>query len=102
MPAPLRLTIAVRSHGHTRALKDGTVTMTGIEFQFIEVEPQIAAFRRMVRDVEFDVCELAPTTYFIAKGYGAVYTALPRITSTGRWMLMILILFGTPRPMNLR
>jgi 4,5-dihydroxyphthalate decarboxylase len=77
MPAPLRLTIAVRSHGHTKALKDGTVTMNGIEFEFIEVEPQIAAFRRMVREVEFDVCELAPTTYFIAKGYGAVYTALP-------------------------
>jgi len=31
----------------------------------------------MVREVAFDVCELAPTTYIIAKAYGAPYTALP-------------------------
>lgn len=77
MPEPLHLTIAVRTHGHTEALKDGRVTMDGIVFDFIEVEPQIAAFRRMVRDVEFDVCELAPTTYFIARAYGAPFKALP-------------------------
>ena len=29
--------------------------------------PIVAAFRRMVRDVEFDVCEMAPTTYLIAR-----------------------------------
>ena len=77
MSEPLHLTIALRTHGHTAALKDGRVKMDGVVFDFIEVEPQIAAFRRMVRDVEFDVCELAPTTYFIAKAYGAPYTALP-------------------------
>jgi 4,5-dihydroxyphthalate decarboxylase len=31
----------------------------------------------MVRDVEFDVCELAPTTYIIARAYGAPFVALP-------------------------
>lgn len=77
MPEPLHLSIALRTHGHTAALKDGRVTMDGVVFDFIEVEPQIAAFRRMVRDVEFDVCELAPTTYFIARAYGAPYKALP-------------------------
>jgi len=45
--------------------------------EFIEVEPQILAFRRMVREVAYDVCELAPTTYIIAKAYGAPFTALP-------------------------
>ena len=40
-------------------------------------QPQIAAFRRMVRQVEFDVCELAPTTYIIARAYGAPFVALP-------------------------
>src|SRR6201999_1610070 len=28
-------------------------------------------------DVEFDVCELAPTTYIIARAYGAPFVALP-------------------------
>ena len=34
-------------------------------------------YRRMVRNVEFDVCELAPTTYIIARAYGAPFIALP-------------------------
>lgn len=51
--------------------------MKDASLEFIEVEPQILAFRRMVREVAYDVCELAPTTYIIAKAYGAPYTALP-------------------------
>ncbi len=31
----------------------------------------------MVRQVEFDVCEIAPTTYVVARAYGAPFTALP-------------------------
>ena len=31
----------------------------------------------MVRDLAYDVCELAPTTYIIAKAYGAPFTAIP-------------------------
>ena len=77
MADTLRLTISVRSQGHTTPPKDGTVTLDGIEFEFIEVEPQIAAYRRMVRDLEFDVCELASTTYYIARSHGAPYRALP-------------------------
>ena len=42
----------------------------GIEPNFVEVKPIIGAFRRMVRDVEFDVCEMAPTTYMIARALG--------------------------------
>lgn len=77
MSEPLRLTISVRSQGHTKPLKDGTVTMDGVIFEFVEVEPQIAAYRRMVRDLEFDVCEMASTTYYVAKAFGAPFTALP-------------------------
>ena len=35
----------------------------------------------MVRKVEFDVCELAPTTYIIARAYGAPFMALPIFVS---------------------
>src|SRR5262249_57547183 len=31
----------------------------------------------MVRQVEFDVCELAPTTYIIARAHNAPFVALP-------------------------
>lgn len=75
--APLRLTISTRTYPYTAALKSGEIKAKGVDLQFIEVEPQIAAFRRMVRDVEFDLCELAPTTYIIARAYGAPFKALP-------------------------
>ena len=73
----LRLTIAIGDHPATRALKDGTVRIEGVDAEFLEVVPQIAAFRRMVRDVEFDACEIAATTYLIARSFGAPFVALP-------------------------
>lgn len=72
-----KLTASFRTYGHTAALKDGRIGVDGAELDIIEVEPQIAAFRRMVRNLEFDICELAPTTYIIAKAHGAPFTALP-------------------------
>ena len=73
----LDLTIALRTYGHTAALKKREVAARGVTLEFKEVEPQILAFRQMVRDVAFDICELAPTTYIIAKAHGAPFTALP-------------------------
>lgn len=73
----LELKTALRTHGHTADLKKGHLAPEGATLSFVEVEPQILAFRQMVRDVAFDVCELAPTTYIIAKAYGAPFTAIP-------------------------
>ena len=72
-----RLKIAIADYGHTRALKSGEAPVKGVHADFIQVVPIIAAFRRMVRDFEFDICEMAPTTYMIARTRGAPYTALP-------------------------
>jgi 4,5-dihydroxyphthalate decarboxylase len=77
MADQLRLKLAIADYGHTRALKSGEVPIHGVDADFIQVVPIIAAFRRMVRDLEFDVCEMAPTTYLIARTRGAPYTALP-------------------------
>ncbi|WP_199228347.1 ABC transporter substrate-binding protein [Caulobacter sp. D4A] len=71
------LKIAVAEHPHTSAIRDGSIPIEGVEAEIITVKPQIGAFRRMVRDVEFDVCEIAPTTYIIARAYGAPFKALP-------------------------
>src|SRR5580692_3330011 len=72
-----QLKIAIGTYGHTRALKWGDVRIDGVDPAFVEVVPIIGAFRRMVRDVEFDICEMAPTTYMIARALGAPYIALP-------------------------
>jgi 4,5-dihydroxyphthalate decarboxylase len=71
------LKIAIGTYGHTRALKWGDVRIEGVDPAFVEVVPIIGAFRRMVRDVEFDICEMAPTTYMIARALGAPFIALP-------------------------
>ena len=72
-----RLKIAIASYGHTKDVKSGAAAVAGVEPDFVEVVPIIGAFRRMVRDLEFDVCEMAPTTYMIARALGAPFIALP-------------------------
>jgi 4,5-dihydroxyphthalate decarboxylase len=73
----LTLTAAVRSHGGALPLFSGAIAMNGLRLDHINVEPQIAAYRRMVRDLAFDVCELAPTTYLCAKAFNKPFTAIP-------------------------
>jgi 4,5-dihydroxyphthalate decarboxylase len=72
-----RLKIAVAEYPHTAAIRDGSIPIEGVDAEIATVQPQVAAFRRMVRQLEFDVCELAPTTYIIARAYGVPFRALP-------------------------
>ena len=73
----MKLKAVTRTQGNNRALKDGTVKPKTFEFAFEEVDPLIAAFRRMVRGLEFDICEMAITTYICAKAHGKRMTAAP-------------------------
>ncbi|HZZ91497.1 MAG TPA: PhnD/SsuA/transferrin family substrate-binding protein [Usitatibacter sp.] len=75
--ADLKLKTVTRTQGNNRALKDGTVKPATFDFGFIEVDPLIDAFRRMVRGLEFDISELALTTYITAREHGKAFTALP-------------------------
>jgi 4,5-dihydroxyphthalate decarboxylase len=76
MPGPALRTVT-RTQGNNAALKDGTVVPRGFTFAFEEVNPLIDAFRRMVRGLEFDVCEMSLTTYVTARAHGIRFTALP-------------------------
>jgi 4,5-dihydroxyphthalate decarboxylase len=76
MPGP-KLKTVTRTQGNNQALKDGTVKPKTFEFDFVEVEPLIAAFRRQVRGSEFDICEMAITTYICAREHGKPMTAVP-------------------------
>jgi 4,5-dihydroxyphthalate decarboxylase len=73
----ITLTAVTRTQGATRALKDGTSRPQHFDLQFTEVPVLIQAFRRMVRSLEFDVSEMAFTTYLVAKAHGKPFTALP-------------------------
>ena len=72
-----RLKTVTRTQGNNRALKEGAVKPAACELDFVEVDPLIDAFRRMVRGLEFDVSEMAMTTYLSAREHGKRFTALP-------------------------
>ena len=75
--AEMTLRAVTRTSGSTAAVKDGTVTPSRYALAFEEVPVLIQAFRRMVRSTEFDVTEMAVTTYMCAKAAGKPFTALP-------------------------
>ena len=76
MPQPAFTTVT-RTQGNNQALKDGTVTPKTFAFDFVEVPVLVDGFRRMVRGNEFDICEMAITTYICARAYGKPMTAVP-------------------------
>ncbi len=73
----ITLTAVTRTQGSTAALKDGTVRPERYTLEFEEVPILVQAFRRMVRSLDFDVTEMALTTYLCAKSFGKPFTALP-------------------------
>jgi 4,5-dihydroxyphthalate decarboxylase len=75
--ADRKLKAVTRTQGNNQALKDGTVHPHTFAFDFEEVPVLVDAFRRMVRGLEFDVCEMALTTYLCARSHGKRFTALP-------------------------
>lgn len=66
-----------RLQGNNRALKEGVVTGTDFDFAFEEVPVLVKGFRRMVRELSYDISEMALTTYICAKAHGVKFTALP-------------------------
>ncbi len=75
--ATTRLTAVTRTQGNNRALKDGRITPRGYDLAFEEVPVLVRAFRRMVRELAYDVSEMALTTYVCARAHDVAFTALP-------------------------
>jgi 4,5-dihydroxyphthalate decarboxylase len=82
MVEPLLRTVT-RTQGANAGLKTGEVLPHGFRFGFEEVPVLVHAFRRMVRDLEFDVCEMALTTYLVAREHGVPFTAVPAFLVRG-------------------
>jgi 4,5-dihydroxyphthalate decarboxylase len=73
----LALRIVTGTYGLTRALKENPATRGGLDLEFIEFASIPAAMRRQVRHLEFDICEMALTTYLCARAAGKPITAIP-------------------------
>jgi 4,5-dihydroxyphthalate decarboxylase len=79
----LELHTVTRTSPLNAALKDGTVRPQAYSFAFEEVDPVTRAFRRMCRELAYDVTEMAITTYLVAREHGKPFTALPIFLTRG-------------------
>jgi 4,5-dihydroxyphthalate decarboxylase len=73
--APLRTLLG--DHPTTHALRHGTLTSSILRLAFADVAVPNKAFKRVVRDVEFDVAELALMTFLMARSRGVPLRLLP-------------------------
>ena len=83
--APLKLKTLLGDYPNTRALKSGALKPGGFEFDFADVKVPNRAFRRVVRELEFSVAELALVTFFQARAYGKPLALLPVVVGAGRF-----------------
>ena len=58
-------------------IRNGRVNIRGVEANQLKMPNVIIPFRRLCRNVEFDISELAVVAYFVARRYGLPYKALP-------------------------
>lgn len=72
-----QFSIVLGRHGQVEDIRSGAVSIPGVELEFKTFERMPDAYRIMARTAEFDICELAPTTYLMAREAGAPITALP-------------------------
>src|SRR5919201_591383 len=79
----IELTTVTRTSPLNAALKDGRVAPDGLTLCFEEVTPITKAFRIMCRGLAYDVCEMAATTYLVAREHGKPFTALPIFLTRG-------------------
>lgn len=77
--APLRLRTLLGDYPNTLALKRGELRSAEVSFDFADVKAPHSAFKRVVRDLEFDVAELALVTYLMARSHGKPLVLLPVI-----------------------
>lgn len=71
------LTAVTRPQGNNAAVRSGEIEPDGITLKFVDVPVLVHAFRSMVRELKYDVCEMALTTYLCAREHGVRFTALP-------------------------
>lgn len=71
------LTIALGNYGLTKPLKEGTASPQRFKPQYVEIKEIVPAMRRMCRGLEYDICEMAFTTYLCARALGKPFTAIP-------------------------
>lgn len=79
MSNPVALRALLGEYPVTHAVRSGAITSPAVDLQFADVKGASTAFKRVVRDMEFDVAELAIVTFLLARAHGKPLVLLPAV-----------------------
>ena len=97
------LTIALGNYGLTKPIKQAGADLGRLNLKFVEVDQIVPMMRRMCRGLEFDICEMAFTTYVCARAAGLPFTAIPVFVTRNfhHWAIFINTKSGIKEPKDL-
>jgi 4,5-dihydroxyphthalate decarboxylase len=84
MPHGKTLNTLIGTYPHTAPLKSGAVRSDRFVLEFTEIVPVWDGFKGMIREMRYDISEMAIVTYLIAKAHGKPLALLPA-TMVGRF-----------------
>jgi 4,5-dihydroxyphthalate decarboxylase len=79
MNKPVAVRTLLGDYPVTLALKNGELKSPRVSFEFADVKTPSTAFKRVVRNLEFDCAELAIVTFLMAKASGKPLVLLPAV-----------------------
>ena len=96
-------TTALGNYGLTKPLKEGTAAPGRFKPDYVEIKEIVPAMRRMCRGLEYDICEMAFTTYLCARAAGLPFTAVPVFVTRNfhHWAISINARSGIKTPKDL-
>jgi len=97
------LNIALGNYGLTKPLKTGQMPTGRLPLNYVPIDQIVPAMRRMCRALEYDICEMAFTTYVCARAYNKPFTAIPVFVTRNfhHWAIFYNEMSGIRQPKDL-
>jgi 4,5-dihydroxyphthalate decarboxylase len=87
----MKLRALLGTYPNTRALREGRIRPSECELEFADVKVPNRAFKAVVRDLSFDVAELAIMTFLQAKAWGKPLVLVPARVGPARFQHQCLV-----------
>jgi 4,5-dihydroxyphthalate decarboxylase len=87
----MKLRTLLGNYPNTRALREGRIRPSLAELDFADVKTPNRAFKAVVRDLSFDVAELAIMTFLQAKAWGKPLVLVPARVGPARFQHQCLV-----------
>jgi 4,5-dihydroxyphthalate decarboxylase len=88
---PVRLKTLLGSYHNTLPLKEGRISSPLVSFEFDPTKTANRSFKKAVREMAFDMAELALVTFLQAKAQGKPMVLMPSVLGEGRFQHQCLV-----------